>query len=146
MKSLILVAALSIAGCCMHTHQDTVVCPKVQKSYADGDELYCAIPYVEMQANYHNLDTKLISVVGVLSLMAGEALLVDPSTEDYDLPQHYNVVALEVAEDDYEKLKPLHGKYVAAYGKFNARYTGSGEGVNMIAHSISDVTVYEALP
>ncbi|MGD8177446.1 hypothetical protein [Marinimicrobium sp. ARAG 43.8] len=136
---------LFFGGCIVHSENDEmVVCPKVKKQ--TGDELYCSIPYVEMQANYNNLDGVQISVDGVLSLVGEQAVLVAPYTKDYEIPQHYNVVALETEKANYEQLRDFHGKYVTVFGKFNARYGDGYDGMNMIAHSIKNPEVFESSP
>ena len=146
MKMLfIFICVLGILSCDFHHEKKhNVICPKVQKE--QGGELYCSIPFVEMQANYNDLDGMLIQAHGVLVLVGGEALLVDPSSGNFDIPQHYNVVALGMAEGEFETLLPLHQKYVSVMGRFDAKYDGDDEWPDAIAHSISDAEVYEAFP
>lgn len=143
MKYLLSVLFL-LVSCSSVTKENQIICAKINLKGV----IYCSIPFVEMQANYNNLNNHMVAVSGILSVGNDSVVLVDPSTDDYEIPQPYNVVEvhLDLSMADIESARKLHGKYVAVFGKFKARNIGRGEWPDLIAHGIEDAQVRESFP
>lgn len=146
-KLIILFASLLLISCSLNNKKAEVICPKA----VFNEMRFCMVPFVEMQANYHNLDDIDIAASGVLSVYDDSVVLVDPSTNDYDLPKSYNVIEVRLNDfsrksDEFKKIKLLHKRYVTVLGKFKARNDSKGEWPGLIAHAIEDAYVIESFP
>lgn len=142
MKIIICFLFVFLTSCCVH--KDKIICPK-----AEFNEVrYCSVPFVEMQANYINLDNVMIEVEGVLSVMQDSVVLVEPHSKEYDLPKSNKVVDihLDFSKTDIESIRKLHGKYVAIYGRFKAKNLSKDEWPDLIAHGIENAQVRESFP
>lgn len=142
MRFFICFLVVFLTACC--THRDKIICPKTELNGVH----YCSVPFVEMQANYINLDNVMIEVEGVLSVMQDSIVLVEPHSKEYDLPKSNKVVEVyfDISKTDIESARKLHGKYVAIYGRFKAKNISKGEWSDLIAHGIEDAQVRESFP
>lgn len=148
MKYLLSMLFFLLVSCGSVTKENQIICAKVE---LDGVR-YCSIPFVEMQANYNNLNNHMVAAYGILSVGSDSVVLVDPSTDEYEIPQSYNVVEIRLQQEGasntgvYKELKALHGKYVTIFGRFQAKNASKGEWPKLIAHGIEDAQVRESFP
>lgn len=148
MKYLLSMLFFLLVSCGLTTRENIIICAKIELNGVR----YCSIPFVEMQANYNNLNDHMVAASGILSVGNDSIVLVDPSTDDYEIPQPYNVVEIRLqqsavpAAEAYKELKALHGKYVTIFGRFQAKNTSNSEWPNLIAHAIENAQVKESFP
>lgn len=148
MKYLLSMFLLLLVSCSSITKENQIICAKIELNGVR----YCSIPFVEMQANYNNLNNHMVAASGILSVGNDSVVLVDPSTDDYEIPQPYNVVEIRLLQDSapatkvYKELKALHGKYVTIFGRFQAKNISEAEWPDLIAHGIEDAQVRESFP